>query len=514
MASPTVLSPHTVSRSSLELDERFGYVEPQPATASEEESTAEPTKDEGQPTPHFTGSRKQRRAEEAYYRKLLKARMKFDQWVEPKGKPETPKRDPVPRKKREKPLPPIEIEMIEVEEDVDDTHLLIADNYDGEETNPVVLYEETELYGQFSFRDTILPQLNRYYFYLKRMKKHDPSAFGHYKQYGMQLLPYLSTDMAGKLNRTAGGTKLTPKQVEKYRREIELAPMFNLKRPTFGCIAFGCNPKVEAYEKGNKWIIPRFIYYMKYEPKKYPPEIERMPGEGDVYRVTVWWDRCDNKRLRWGVPTEFPIWISRDGKTIRVLRTCKTIWKTIHAKRSLEEFDIPDRNWRMPNDYGDWAAQHGLDPQTHLSHIFTDAVRDVEHAQFGDVRVEVKNDEDMVAVFNIDARRMAYFFKDRDYDPNHMTKTGQRQRIFHVVAAYTKKNGTHMKIQYRGLRRFTWAGYRVFVSVPGLDHYMPDDFGVGTIDKYYEEEGHKYITEPELATRLVEDIHKGRGARK
>ena len=53
-----------------------------------------------------------------------------------------------------------------------------------------VLVEESELYGEFNFRDTILGQLDRYWVYLERMRKHDPDSYGFYKQLGATLVPH------------------------------------------------------------------------------------------------------------------------------------------------------------------------------------------------------------------------------------------------------------------------------------------------------------------------------------
>jgi len=126
-----------------------------------------------------------------------------------------------------------------------------------------------------------------------------------------------------------------------------------------------------------------------------------------------------------------------------------------------------------------------------------------------DVRVKVQKN-DIAAVFNVDSRRMSYFFKDRDYVTN---AKGHRVRIFHVVAPYTREDGTVVKMQYRGAKEFTWNDYDVTVTVPGLDHFMEDEFDVGAWDC---DEGklpkdRKFITEPELATKLVNMVKYGVG---
>ena len=458
--------------------------------------------------PASTMTRAERRAANSEYRRLEKARMKFDKWVEPKGEKPTPiKRGP------RKPKAPA-VPTTDVMKRPEPANFFISEHYDEDEAQPEVLYEESEFYGQFNFRDTLTDQLPRYEFYLKRMKKLDPSAYGHYKQTGMQLLPYMATGMTKRGLEHDDIHKMTPEEIESYRKQIYLPSMFKRERPAFGCVAYGANPRAEAWEaqhKDNsgrfaKWIIPRFLYYMKYSKR---PGYCQPVGAGDLYKVVVWWDRSDNPKVKWGSPTEFAVYIDPAGTHIQLLRTCKTQMISIKVKRGLGHFEIPDHHWHFPEEYGDWASQWGLDPSTHLCHLFTMLVQAVEFAHYGDVRVKVQKN-DIAAVFNVDSRRMSYFFKDRDYVTN---AKGHRVRIFHVVAPYTKEDGTVVKMQYRGAKEFTWNGYDVTVTVPGLDHFMEDEFDVGAWDC---DEGklpkdRKFITEPELATKLVNMVKYGVG---
>ena len=423
--------------------------------------------------------------------------------VEPKG-PQPVKHVRGPSSPKVEPPLPV------VEKVIEEANVYVAEHYDLDPNNPLVLMEESEFYGQFCFRDTILPQLERYMFYLDRMQRHDPESWAFYKEMGMQLLPYCTNSLIGKADPMK--SKWTTEEMAKYKSKIVLPPVFNLKRPNFGCVAFGCCPKVEKWEEeANKKILyPRFLYYTKWE--KQPPEVQRVPPDtGDIYQMTVWWDSIIDKRNKWGRPTEYAVFIDKAGTQIKILKLCETKMIPIKEKHSLRWFDIPARAWRMPEDYSAWSRQHGLDVQTHLSHLFCTTLRDQEQAHYGDVRVQVTKD-DMSAVFNIDSRRAPYFFQDRDVT---LTESGRRKKAFHITAPTVCKNGSARRMYYSGEKHFTWAGYTVDITVPGLDHFMLEDFNVGAYDSYWwTEDMGKGIGKAELGKRLHDQIKQGFGGMK
>src|SRR5262249_23276229 len=143
---------------------------------------------------------------------------------------------------------------------------------------------------------------------------------------------------------------------------------------------------------------------------------------GKLYLVTVWWDRPDKKWMKWGVPNSFPIWISDDGERLRALKTREKPSGSIR----------PENDWRIPNEYEEWAKRYGLTAQLKLTHLFAHAARDFEEAHYGTCRVEVSKG-DLTAVFTIEPHRVPYFFKDRDITLN---KEGRKERVFHVVRAH------------------------------------------------------------------------------
>jgi hypothetical protein len=336
------------------------------------------------------------------------------------------------------------------------------------------------------------------------MRRHDNEAYGFYRQVGIQLLPYMGTRIWGKPSEQH---KMTAEELEAYRAAIKLPPMFNQTRPTFGCIAFGADPKVEGWESERKFHWPRFMYYTKYT--RPPPEVQLILG-GDIYRMCVWWDSIADHKRKWGTPSEFAVFMDKTGNQIQVLKTCKTQMIPIHAKRKLETFEIPDRHWRIPEDYERWANDVGLDVQTHLCHLFTSVLHDQEYAQYGDARIQVHKG-DMTAVFNIDSRRLSYFFQDRDIE---LTKDGRRKRIFHIVKPQVRRDGVAVKMHYRGEKDFTWAGYTVNITVPGLDHFMQDDINIGVHDEYWGDNDSDGMSETEFGARVVKMMQQGVGGKR
>jgi len=427
--------------------------EPDPPVEPTPESSPEP-----EPLPQQPFSNRQER------RRLERARRRLDKLVQPKGPQPTAKN--VITKPRAARSP-------KLSEPEDTPERLIADKVNGEE----VLYEMNEFYGEFTFRDTILDQLDRYFFYLHRMKKSDPEAYAMYHQVGASILPYMSTW----IDHNASNVKEI--NIEEVKSHIKVPSWFHHQRPAFGCFAWGADPKTEEYEKNKSegkspTHIPRFFYFRKY--KEPSPYVQK--AEGDIYGATVWWD---NGKRGYGVPQEFFIGISSDGNEVEVLRTLSTERIRIQAKRKNRKFSIPDRRWRIPDEYQSWAKQHGLTPEIHLAHVFCTIMTRHEFSQSAMARVAVKKG-DMTAIFCLSPRRMAYFFQDRDIT---LTDKGSRQRVFHMVKpySYTTKTGktVNVKIHFRGLRNFNWAGYDVSITIPGLDHLLFDELNIPMTDEHW-----------------------------
>lgn len=469
------------------------------------------------------GNRSQRRRISA----LEKARLKHDRWVTPKG--ELP--EPSPRAK----IDPTE-ERLRVEaagpaieySPGDPGEVLMYDKVDGEE----MLFLERELYGTFHFRDTLLDQLELYWEYLPRMKRHDPDAYALYKRLGATIVPpakWLLHDGVHPLHEDEPKGQDTKK---------ELTAWWKVHRPAFGCISYGLTPRVEAYENNppdwripdnnNKkklslWV-PKFFYFQKYD---LPPSDVQPTTGGDVYALTVYWDKPHNstaKKMKAGVPQEFAVFISNDGSDVHVLKTKKTYYaepikvknrsyhdgkkgrKKPHAGRALKV----NNRWHYPEVFRQWARENQSDTDIFLCNLFLDTARAFEGTGFCMTRVEVTNG-DMAAVFSVDPRRMAYFFRDRDIEVN---KDGHRKRIFHMVKPYTRHyaNGTvkHFGLSFRGENEFDWAGYHVKITIPGRDHFALNEFDVGVSDEeYFVDKEDKGLSMGQIADHIHQWMDEG-----
>lgn len=490
---------------------------PKPQRISPPSPPKEPTPVKlAEPAPVVTeisSNRRERRA-------LERARRKYDKFVKPQGVAiEKPKRETQQVKPRQK-----RVEVIVADEAVDDAEITIADSHH-ENRDDVVLYKEAELYGEFNFRDTILQQLERYFVYIERMKKADPDAYGFYREVGATILPYLAS----------GSWKRGDKEDdEKSKKHVTPLPgYFHKTRPSFGCFVYGADPETERYEregdpgrKGKFWV-PKFMYFRKY--KKPPPELQLIAG-GDIYAMTVYWDAPFDKRIKYGRPQEFGIFISADGKEVIALKACNTKYIPVPSKREtrssyrtghytrgpiprrrdLGHIVVPQRAYHIPGEFEKWAKDHGEDCQHFLTELFKTSIVRSEQSRYSMTRVTATKG-DIAAVFGVNIHRTAYFFQDRDVT---LTEHGERKRIFHFVRPHVRSNGEEVRAHFRGLREFSWAGYEIRITVPGRDHVDIADVNFGAEDAYWEEEGVKYVSMSQLGKDLKALMRRQKGASK
>ena len=487
--SNLLADPAVASSANAQIEAKVDAPNPEQAVKAPgtEEAPAQPAL----PSPERTGNRAQRRQAAAWER----ARRKHDKFVQPQGpEPVYVPRGPY-KPRTEKPIG-----------EAEDTDAIVED---GE-----LLFRESEFWGQFSFRDTILDQLERYWIYLARMKKYAPDSYEFYKRMGATVMPPIAwllhqgTDHRRKLYKDAlhRDWKLEP-----------LSPWWKTHRPTFGCVTMGITTQIEKDELEYRdedhpnlrlWI-PKFLYFTKY---KIPPAHIQPTTNGDVYNMTIWWDRpqSDAKTLakhKGGIPEEYAVYISKDGNDVHVLPVHETEYVTVRRKkpsrgyRRGETFTIRRPHWGIPGHYTRWAKRVGTTPNILLTSIFLDAARAVERANYSVVRVAVHN-KDLTAVFGVDIKRVPYFFQDRDIT---LTESGARKRAFHIVRPYVRKDGTAVKMTFRGERHFTWAGYQVEITIPGRDHFLPVDVNMGlddmgSVDK---KDLNQYASQKEFAEELI-----------
>ena len=451
----------------------------------------------------FEGKREYTREEKIA---LLKARLKHDQFVDPKG-PKPPKQ---PRNKTDIGVSKstAATQPVENNRDFCDEYPPVPPTVTSGNTNMVdryhttgedVLYKESEIYGEFNFRDTILEQLDLYWYYLKRMKARDPDAYGFYKQIGISVLPYAAA-LRVTYDRIRNNERIEANTGNWDKEDLTIPDFFLRTRPAFGAITYSLNAPDEAEQmaqvmSGAKKVLwaPKFIYFTKYA--KPPVDLQVMPP-GDIYLVTFWEDHTQRRikaLRRGGVPYQFPIWLGNDGK-LRMPKT-KTAWNS----------------WQYHEEYRHRAKKAGTDVHTMFGVFFRNMVIDWERANWSTVRVNVHHDG-MTASFGVALNRVPYFFQDRDYQ---VTEDGKRQRIFHVVRAHTRKDGAVVPMHFRGLRNFTWAGYNVSITIPGRDHLdFYREFNVGSLDAsaIKRRDRKSLIMLPQLAKRFNQYVSNRVGA--
>lgn len=437
----------------------------------------------------FEGNRKERRA-------LERARRRYDKFIKPTGTPEVkPVKASRPKRVAKPPEPAPEPPANGwAEWPVTGANIIYGPHSEDESENPPnVLFEESEFLGEFNFRDTILDQLDRYFVYLRRMRRHDRDSYELYKNVGATLVPYAAMHLDQYKKERKEPYKFSPATIESMRR-AKPDQFFILQRPSFGCVAVGTDPHHERVEQElrHMWH-PKFLYFVKYN--RPPSEIEPTSG-GDVYKLTIWWDRPDLKHKH-GTPQEFGVFVSADGKDVRALKDLGPA----HQRRKFES------GWEYPHDLKKWARGHGIDVQIFLRHIFCMAVNMSTEANNASMaRVSVTK-EDETATFGVNVKRMGYFFKDRD-----VTLDGGG-RIFHSVRPHGRDVGgkkSYVKMHFRGLREFTWAGYRVLITVPQLHHMPISDFNVGMMDSEWLEKGQRVVTPGQIGQMFAEHIKTGK----
>lgn len=422
-----------------------------------------------------------------------------------------------------------------------------------------VLTDDPEQWGQYYFRDAILDQLDVFWVYLKRMKRGDRDSYDLLHQIGIQMVPFSATH---NFDKWLGGSE-----------NVELSPWFRQRRPSFGAIAYGFDDIAKAEDrmtivesaeeppdhvyadveqrlkaegvlgkrpayfvatsyKFDKRIedrpmtmfTPRFLYFRKMQ--RTPPELEHLTG-GDTYFMCVYWDRADKKihkryqRRRGGIPQEYGVFIEHVTGRVRILKTkihekVTIKWsKGPYGGKCSEPTEFINTHWDVPDRFLRWTHRDmgDIEPEDYLRRMFINAANLYESAALGSVVRVAVHKNDLTATFGVEIRRMAHFFRDRDVA---VTTKGRRRPVLRMVRAHMRKNGTKVKTYFSGMKKFTWAGYKVEISVPGKDHFHLPEVNVGAISlgakERVDERG--FLTNQQYGKLLVEKMQQGAGVRK
>lgn len=312
--------------------------------------------------------------------------------------------------------------------------------------------------ADFYFRDAILDELDRYFFYVRRMRQGDREAYDLYSKVGANVLPadsvWWNVGIAA-----------------------DLEPWWaKNNRPSFGAVAFSSFKLTEEIERKDISLLPKFLYFRKYT---LPPKDIQPASGGDIYVVTVYWDQDHDGKMKYGVPTEFPVLVRPDGQ-VRVLKMLRNAPVRVRGRKGT--FLVPHRTWGHSGFFKDWAAENGRDLEDHLRSVFVCAANAFSASQLSGVQVRVRRGKN-TALFSVDVVRTPYFFKDRDIT---LGASGSRKKIFHIVRTHKRVRAdgkeSFVKTHFKGERSFRWNGYDVEITVPCRDHFSLAEFDVGAVD--------------------------------
>jgi hypothetical protein len=229
-------------------------------------------------------------------------------------------------------------------------------------------------------------------------------------------------------------------------------------------------------KKDDDFFHLNFVSFSKFKGK---PGVEFYPG--DIYEITAYlrdyeWKKMSSKKAE----KYRKSYIRKYGNDDKGVMLCFTFHVAVDAEgnvkalrerhRSIVKNDIPVREWKTPIFLRECAKKRNVTPDQAATELFRIVAGATEHAASG-VQVRAKREDGLCATFNVDMLRTPYFFQDRD---KTTTANGRTKRIFHIARAHERNLASgktlFVKSHFRGERKFTWNGYRVEITMPGLHH--------------------------------------------
>lgn len=337
------------------------------------------------------------------------------------------------------------------------------------------------------FRRDILDQLDKYFTYLKRMRRTDPQAYSFYKKIGSPFTNMSESDLISKRN---------------------LEPFFLKELPSFGSLSL-------LNESDDEYIPVRFVYFRKYATV--PFNVQQPHPSATVYSCTAYHDEESFELLKkWktGTSTEFFVAVYPDGRVQVLLQLLNETQVIVHKDSGYKEIShIEKQRWGISTKLLYWAAEHKTPPAQYISEMFVLfanlwCAKSIKSM----IRIEARKDS-IAALITVDVLDIPTFFKDRNIT---VTVKGRRAPIFHIVRPHvrTMRDGTKKGIaaHFSGLRQFAWNGYAVRITVPGKDHHdfnltgkLPAHDG-DTLDMERLNSNRKYMEQDEMAEFLMKHV--------
>jgi hypothetical protein len=324
---------------------------------------------------------------------------------------------------------------------------------------------DRETYGNFYYFDNLLDQMDSYFYYIKKLEKHDPETYAVYSKVGGQII-----------NDTTSIWLETP------------TSWLRGERPGF-CLIHCMNDKWDD----KNTIVPKLMYFQK---SSWIYNVQGTNKPGDIYHMVFFYAEKGEKV---GVPAEIYVHVSpnmevtplkvRTSENVAIgpRRRIKTYTSTSRAGQSKQisvpgprTFKIVTRTiYAFPDFIVGFAKEKGQTPSEAITGLFKFMLAFAEYAPDG-IQVQARKGK-AKCVFNVAMDRTAYFFKDRQKNIN---ERGNTKPIFHAVKAHERVLSSGkvvgVKMSFRGERDFAWKGYSIKVSAPGYDHKDLREFDVSS----------------------------------
>jgi hypothetical protein len=217
------------------------------------------------------------------------------------------------------------------------------------------------------------------------------------------------------------------------------------------------------------------------------------------YACVMFWSQRGKKREDY--PFGFYIGVSEAGEIKPLPMICTHRQTVRHHDRESATSTVHHRKMDLPQPLFALARHRGLNVQEWTQSLLVSAINEQFLAEAsGAVQVNIRArgaGSERFCHFSIPVDRTGVFFKDRDLTVN---QRGKVARIFHHVDAHdrTLRSGKTIPVSehYRGLRKFTWKGHQVCITVADHHHGALSGMDIDAIDFNL-----KRPTEPTLTNR-------------
>lgn len=306
-------------------------------------------------------------------------------------------------------------------------------------TAPPAAPDPEETFGRHFTLAGLLDNLDDYHDAVRQLRVRDPESFRFYRHIGGQILP------------------------RSVLFEVAESPAVNALRPAFGMIHF-----LYADADDADTIAPSLLYYRKFSARAF---VE--PTNDDLYEITMYY----RKRGRRAFFVTFHV--SYGNGAARLLREQHVFPQklprggTVHHRRwshpAVFREMLDDRRRTDPTKYAKTT------PEDLALDLFRLLINATVNASDGLLVSATKNG--IVARFSVDMLRTPYFFRDRE---KTITTNGKTRKIFHIARTHKRRladgREVYVKSHFRGERKFSWNGYDVTITMPGLHHAPIESF--------------------------------------